>query len=222
MTSKLSRLAGIKKAQVSASLASGGRMADKQREEDIAARLDEMTPKNQLEILLDDMRRLLFTLVRDADWTAEDVETLSAIDNPASARAMIETLHGVLFRAGLSPISHDEWAGYKVMMAREEEAKRQADLRMASANAARRHMLDMTEGLKIHDGELAWAAEMIEIIPVEKRGEVKREWMAAYEDQNFAMESDRYRNANLILLHAAQKANPDKFKEAAERKRNKH
>lgn len=222
MTSKLSKLSGIKKLQGAVGASSKGRVAEARREQDIASRLDAMTPTGGIDLLIDDMRRLLYTLVKEGGWTKEDVDILATIDDPDAAKAMITTLHGALEHQGLQPMTQEAWMAMKLVMITEDEMKKQAELRQASKNAARKHMLSMVEGMAIHEGELEWAAEMMDIIAPEDRGDVRAQWNIKYNDSTVGMESDRYRNANLVLLNAAMAANPDKFKAASERKKSRH
>lgn len=218
MSSKLAKLSGIKKAQGIAGATTGGRVAEKQREQAIAATLDEMTPRTEIDALIDDMRRLLYTLVKEGGWTHDDVELCSSITDPSAAKAMISTLHGALELQSLTPLPHEDWIAIKVAMKFEEDQRQQARLKEASKQAAQAHIKKVLKDMEVHEGEAEWAAEMMEIIPEDRREIVRQQWINKYEDPLIEMESERYRNANLVLLHAAMKANPEKFKEASERK----
>lgn len=217
--SLLDRIERMMKIQRSAGMQTHDRQSDQRRDAQRKEAADSLMPETELERLKDDLKRLMFPLVRHAGWAKEDVSIVMRIDKVSDALAMIRTLEDALYREGLSAPSKEAWMSMRLNREQEVQARTRKEMREA-ARAREMETLDvMLKGLPFHPDDRAWAVSMFEIVPEHERDEVRKTWMSQYQDPSLQRESDRYREANLILLKAAKASDAARYQATAKKNR---
>lgn len=219
----LERLNRLKRLQRKSAATAGTRRNDREharRDAELVAEVvAELPADDALAAHLDTIERLLYVLCRHGVFQDEDARMARGARSIPEAAGMVSTLSIACELADLRAPSEADWLDIKK---RQLEDKAFEERREARAQAALRKdtTAQMLQGLPVHEAERQWVSAMLEALPAPSREAARRRWIEIYEDESRgARESDRYREANLSLLRAASRANPDAAAAVARRTR---
>lgn len=215
--SLLARVERMIQIQRSAGMQTHDRQGDRRREAQRRDEANALMPEAEIERLKDDLKRLMFPLVRHAGWTKEDVSIVMRIDKVSDAVAMVRTLEDALYREGLSAPSKEAWMSMRLSREQEVQVRTRKTMREEAMAREMTTLDNMLKGLPFHPEDRVWAVSMFEIVPDNERDAVRQSWMTQYQDTSLSRESDRYREANLLLLKAAKNADAARYQATAKK-----